>query len=293
MPCSACHHTIHAGEGCCRLITRGAIEEKVYHRQIYKHALSTRILNDPRQKRYVASRDLRDLFSLSDRQHGTGSETGKIFRAVSKQVTATDVGRARPSGDGLGSVASPGDHGEVAAKGEEQGGRPGVGKVDDGTVHGDGREALQQSRLVDNEADSSCDGDDSTILRDLFGATGLHSALNHTAIEHSSDPARLDIEQHASKVAERAAAALRASREAVRLHPVHLCDPLLSRCHLFLLLSDMPTWPGVDTRQPCAEFSQNAFVSSGSHIRVWWAVPAMVLSVPPRRRALEPGSLVT
>jgi hypothetical protein len=56
----------------CRLLTRGTIEEKVYHRQIYKHALATRVLSDPRQRRYVASAGVRDLFVLSDR-HAAGA----------------------------------------------------------------------------------------------------------------------------------------------------------------------------------------------------------------------------
>ena len=56
----------------CRLLTRGTIEEKVYHRQFYKHALSTRVLSDPRQRRFVSSAGVRDLFTLSDkRSEGT------------------------------------------------------------------------------------------------------------------------------------------------------------------------------------------------------------------------------
>eukprot|EP00971_Amphidinium_carterae_P300686 5974398-Amphidinium_carterae.1 len=33
-----------------RLVLTGSIEEKVYHRQIYKHFLSQKVLNDPRQR---------------------------------------------------------------------------------------------------------------------------------------------------------------------------------------------------------------------------------------------------
>lgn len=47
-----------------RLITTGTIEEKIYHRQIYKSLLTEKVLRDPRQKRLFSSRDLRDLFSL-------------------------------------------------------------------------------------------------------------------------------------------------------------------------------------------------------------------------------------
>ena len=184
----SCERRTYHGAAACRLITRGTIEEKVYHRQIYKQALSTRILTDPRQKRFVASRDIRDLFSLSDRQHGDSSETGRIFRGVSTQVTKVDVASSDSSGSEGGDDGAPSP--DVGAEGKQHGGKG-----------------------------------DSAILKELFDGTGLHSALNHSAIESASDPAKLDIEQHASKVAERAAAALRASRAAVRAEPVHMCAP--------------------------------------------------------------------
>ncbi|GFR43344.1 hypothetical protein Agub_g4266, partial [Astrephomene gubernaculifera] len=47
-----------------RLITAGTIEEKVYHRQIYKNFLTNKVLRDPRQKRFFTSRDISELFTL-------------------------------------------------------------------------------------------------------------------------------------------------------------------------------------------------------------------------------------
>jgi DNA excision repair protein ERCC-6 len=54
-----------------RLITAGTIEEKIYQRQIFKTALSNKILQDPQQRRLFSQRDLRDLFSL-------GADTGTV-----------------------------------------------------------------------------------------------------------------------------------------------------------------------------------------------------------------------
>lgn len=74
-----------------RLITRGTIEEKVYHRQIYKHFLTNRILKNPQQRRFFKSRDLRDLFNLQDDGDGGGAtETSAIF----KELSSGDVGAA-------------------------------------------------------------------------------------------------------------------------------------------------------------------------------------------------------
>ena len=47
-----------------RLISAGTVEEKIYQRQIFKTALSNRILQDPRQRRLFSQKDLKDLFSL-------------------------------------------------------------------------------------------------------------------------------------------------------------------------------------------------------------------------------------
>eukprot|EP00948_MAST-09A_sp_MAST-9A-sp1_P001703 g1703.t1 len=46
-----------------RLVMAGTIEEKIYHRQIFKHFLQKKILNDPNQGRFFDQGDLHDLFA--------------------------------------------------------------------------------------------------------------------------------------------------------------------------------------------------------------------------------------
>lgn len=48
-----------------RLLTSGTIEEKIYHRQIFKTFLSNKILKDPRQKRFFKTNDMHELFSYT------------------------------------------------------------------------------------------------------------------------------------------------------------------------------------------------------------------------------------
>lgn len=48
-----------------RLLTSGTVEEKVYHRQIFKHILASRILRNPLQNKFFKINDLRDIFTLS------------------------------------------------------------------------------------------------------------------------------------------------------------------------------------------------------------------------------------
>ena len=47
-----------------RLCTAGTIEEKMYQRQIFKTALTNKVLHDPRQRRLFSQKDLHDLLTL-------------------------------------------------------------------------------------------------------------------------------------------------------------------------------------------------------------------------------------
>ncbi|KAJ8905734.1 hypothetical protein NDN08_002239 [Rhodosorus marinus] len=74
-----------------RLVTRGTIEEKIYHRQIYKQFLSNKVLNDPKQRRFFKAKDMNDLFTYHEEYEG-GTETGDIFAGV-------DVEEVKQRGD--------------------------------------------------------------------------------------------------------------------------------------------------------------------------------------------------
>jgi DNA excision repair protein ERCC-6 len=65
-----------------RLMTSGTIEEKMYHRQIFKQFLTNKVLKDPRQRRFFKQNDLNDLFQLGEEyseKSKIGTETGEIF----------------------------------------------------------------------------------------------------------------------------------------------------------------------------------------------------------------------
>lgn len=91
--------------------------------QIYKSYLTNKVLQDPRQRRFFASRDITDLFTLTDEHGGTGStkrsaagtaagqqlgpaaatETGRIFSdVVREQKLPTPAGNAAAAGSGRG-----------------------------------------------------------------------------------------------------------------------------------------------------------------------------------------------
>lgn len=84
-----------------RLMTSGTIEEKIYHRQIFKQFLTNKILKDPKQRRFFKSHDMADLFTLES-EDAVGTETGGIFEgsevAMPKQPSSSrSKGKSRSS----------------------------------------------------------------------------------------------------------------------------------------------------------------------------------------------------
>ncbi|XP_068183455.1 DNA excision repair protein ERCC-6 [Antennarius striatus] len=71
-----------------RLLTAGTIEEKIYHRQIFKQFLTNRVLKDPKQRRFFKSNDIYELFTLSDPDGTHGTETSAIFAGTGSDVKA-------------------------------------------------------------------------------------------------------------------------------------------------------------------------------------------------------------
>lgn len=77
-----------------RLMTSGTVEEKIYHRQIFKQFLTNKILKDPKQRRFFKSHDMADLFTLED-ENAVGTETGGIF--AGSEVAVKSQGKRKSS----------------------------------------------------------------------------------------------------------------------------------------------------------------------------------------------------
>uniref|UniRef100_A0A7N0U8W1 Uncharacterized protein n=1 Tax=Kalanchoe fedtschenkoi TaxID=63787 RepID=A0A7N0U8W1_KALFE len=129
-----------------RLITRGTIEEKVYHRQIYKHFLTNKILKNPQQRRFFKARDMKDLFTLNDDGDNRATETSNIFGELS---------------DGISIVGS-----NTEIQGHQEGSNhAGEEKSKSNPSKNKGK----------GKVDQNVEGDEETsILKSLFDANGLH-----------------------------------------------------------------------------------------------------------------------
>ncbi|XP_012889227.1 PREDICTED: DNA excision repair protein ERCC-6 [Dipodomys ordii] len=69
-----------------RLLMAGTIEEKIYHRQIFKQFLTNRVLKDPKQRRFFKSNDLYELFTLTSPDVSQSTETSAIFAGIGSDV---------------------------------------------------------------------------------------------------------------------------------------------------------------------------------------------------------------
>lgn len=173
-----------------RLITAGTIEEKIYHRQVYKQFLTDKVLRDPRQKRFFKAKDMADLFTLGDDDgYSNGNETADIFASIDTQIEAAHELEEAAGGSGGGG-------------GGENGGTTGIASEND-----------QGTTTITNS--------DADILKQLFEGTGVRGVLDHEKIEKANDAGKRIAEREANRVAQRAAEMLRQSRLACQRAPVN------------------------------------------------------------------------
>lgn len=73
-----------------RLMTEGTIEEKIYHRQIFKQFMTNKVLKDPKQR---SSYDLSDLYDLFTYNHGghAAAERSEVFKGAEVDFTNAEA----------------------------------------------------------------------------------------------------------------------------------------------------------------------------------------------------------
>ncbi|KAI8883343.1 hypothetical protein K501DRAFT_219421, partial [Backusella circina FSU 941] len=170
-----------------RLMTSGTIEEKIYHRQIYKQFLSNKILVDPKQRRFSSADNVQSLFTLGA-EDAIGTETGKLFKGSevkpgNQKKNLKRKKRVRPNQD----------DDEAQLKGIE------------------GVDSLEQYAGEKIEKQQKRKRGEDNILNSLFEMTGIQSALEHDRIMNSSHD-KILVDQEADRVAKEAAEALKESR---------------------------------------------------------------------------------
>ena len=180
-----------------RLMTAGTIEEKIYHRQIFKQFLTNKIMKDPKQRQTFQMSDLHDLFSLGDEKQGP-TETSQLFHDA--QVTYEEAADINDKDKNEGPVV-----GQVA----------GVASVEN--FQGDVENAVAGANPETPKSEAR-------IMQGIFARSGVQSALEHEQIVNNGKRSvRADpriIEAEAKKVAAEAAEELRKTGEAARHVPI-------------------------------------------------------------------------
>jgi DNA excision repair protein ERCC-6 len=200
-----------------RLMTAGTIEEKIYHRQIFKQFLTNKILRDPKQRQTFQLRDLHDLFTLGEAAPDGQTETGSIFKGTEVQLSG-DSGKAKEQQENLAAVAAA----EKAKKEAEMTEIIGISHAEDFR----GGEAEAKDTNTENP-DNPTNAKDDRVLGAIFARSGVTSALSHDDIINGNSAASSKkitadpeiIAREAKRVAAIAAAELRKAGEIARSLP--------------------------------------------------------------------------
>jgi DNA excision repair protein ERCC-6 len=196
-----------------RLMTAGTIEEKIYHRQIFKQFLSNKVLKDPKQQTTFNLSDLHDLFSLSSYEDGV-TETSELF----KGSDVKNFKRAGPK-----ELIMPG-HDAMPLRPRQVG-----TKTEPDPRNADEKEA--DLRNIDGVAGLETYQDDSAVpaneedrlMEGIFAKSGVHSALEHDEIINGKRTVKADrkmLQQEANRIAAEAALSLRRAGEQARSVPI-------------------------------------------------------------------------
>jgi DNA excision repair protein ERCC-6 len=216
-----------------RLMTAGTIEEKIYHRQIFKQFLADKILKDPKQRNTFHMKDLYDLFTLGSNDNGT-TETGEMFKGTEVHQFSKPAEPAQPTtfttshawGDESKTPFLMAPKGSIPRDGAPEDLPIGSDNVEDTHGHEEVRKITGVASLEKfrgDPADEQPVNEEARIMEGIFARSGVHSVLEHDQIVNGKKVVKADrgmIEREAKRIAAEAAAELRRSGEAARHVPI-------------------------------------------------------------------------
>ena len=180
-----------------RLMTEGTIEEKIYHRQIFKQFMTNKVLKDPKQRSSYDLSDLYDLFTYNS-GHEAAAQRSDVFKGAEVSI----AGAGQDDGENTNGSAE-----EAAGSNDIE------------------RQELQRMKIVaameDFQEDPSSH-DERRMLEGIFSKS-VNSAYDHEQIVNGPQKAKADmnvLRQEAKQVAKEAAAHLQLAAEEARNTPV-------------------------------------------------------------------------
>lgn len=206
-----------------RLLTAGTIEEKIYHRQVFKQLLTDRVLKDPKQRRFFKSNDLYDLFTLDDMSSAT--ETEAIFGGINISQTSNTADNPRETskksmkGQSVKKKLNAPEsfhNGALSTTAREDlassAGNSIQASSSDPDLNTLGSVARIETKVAveDTEKEQSATNEN-FVLQTLCKGSAVHSSLSHDSIMKACTGENIVQRQVAQKIAKKAVAALRRS----------------------------------------------------------------------------------
>ncbi|KLJ09541.1 DNA excision repair protein ERCC-6 [Blastomyces silverae] len=234
-----------------RLMTAGTIEEKIYHRQIFKQFLTNKILRDPKQRQTFQMSDLYDLFTLGN---DGPTETSEMFKDA--EVTFQYPKGAQTASAGISQNPTAGE----GVKGGDLEEQEKISRVT-GVSSLERFQGPPETPSASETEDKTAANSEARLMEGIFARSGVHSALEHEQIINGKRIIKADpriIEAEAKKVAAEAARELLKAGELAKSIPV-----------------GTPTWTGQfgvagrpeDTMQPRGTVSSPLSSGGGSTVR--------------------------
>ncbi|KAI9596094.1 SNF2 family N-terminal domain-containing protein [Syncephalis fuscata] len=195
-----------------RLITAGTIEEKIYHRQIFKHYLSRKILNDPKQQRFFKMHDLQDLFTLGADDAVT-TETGELFEGAAVLPPQWHKNKNNKAATKDNEAATEEENSEDAnnyGEANEAADTPPTSSLTQlaiSDIQGISEYTPGFGTAPDNQSAED------ELLQQLFSMSGVKSIIKHDTIADANNQEASLIEKEAALIASHAAAALKEAGE--------------------------------------------------------------------------------
>ena len=217
-----------------RLMTAGTIEEKIYHRQLFKQFLINKILRDPKQRQTFQMKDLHDLFTLGGADE-PATETSTLFKGTEVRFDNKEPPAEPGTSDNC--------NGATPANGIRGGDNASTVRSLNGVASVErfyGEEEEEREAVSDGAPNS-----EARVMEGIFARSGVQSALEHDQIVNGKKVITADpkiIEKEAKRVASEAAKELKKAGEAARNVPV-----------------GTPTWTGQFGRAGRPEQEQRGF----------------------------------
>ena len=195
-----------------RLMTAGTIEEKIYHRQLFKQFLINKILRDPKQRQTFQMKDLHDLFTLGGADE-PATETSTLFKGTEVRFNNKEPSVELVTGNDADSV-TPASTTQRDDNASTVRNLNGVASME--RFYG---EEEEERKAASNGAANS----EARVMEGIFARSGVQSALEHDQIINGKKVVTADpkiIEKEARRVAAEAAKELKKAGEVARHVPV-------------------------------------------------------------------------